>query len=35
MQPDQRQSLEEQYSRKLRDFQDDYKSTRESTSAKG
>jgi outer membrane protein len=29
MQPDQRQSLEQQYTRKLRDFQDDYKSTRE------
>jgi len=34
MQPDQRQSLEEQYSRKLRDFQDDYKSTRESLQEK-
>jgi outer membrane protein len=34
MQPDQRQSLEEQYSRKLRDFQDDYKSTRESLQQK-
>jgi outer membrane protein len=34
MQPDQRQSLEEQYSRKLRDFQDDYKSTRDSLQEK-
>jgi len=34
MQPDERQSLEEQYSRKLRDFQDDYKSTRDSLQEK-
>jgi len=34
MQPDQRQTLEEQYSRKLRDFQDDYKSTRDSLQEK-
>jgi outer membrane protein len=34
MQPDQRQSLEERYSRKLRDFQDDYKSTRDSLQEK-
>ncbi|HEX3409935.1 MAG TPA: OmpH family outer membrane protein [Candidatus Binataceae bacterium] len=34
MQPDQRQSLEQQYSRKLRDFQDDYKSTRETMQEK-
>jgi outer membrane protein len=29
MQPDQRQNLEQQYTRKLRDFQDDYKNTRD------
>ncbi|MGD0289950.1 MAG: OmpH family outer membrane protein [Candidatus Binataceae bacterium] len=34
MQPDQRQSLEQQYTRKLRDFQDDYKSTRETLQEK-
>jgi outer membrane protein len=34
MQPDQRQSLEQKYTRKLRDFQDDYKSTRESLEQK-
>jgi outer membrane protein len=34
MQPDQRASLEQQYTRKLRDFQDDYKSTRESLQQK-
>jgi outer membrane protein len=34
MQPDQRQSVEQQYTRKLRDFQDDYKSTRDSLQAK-
>jgi outer membrane protein len=34
MQPDQSQSLEQEYERKLRDFQDDYKSTRDSLQAK-
>jgi outer membrane protein len=34
MQPDQRQSIEQQYTRKLRDFQDDYKSTRETLQEK-
>ena len=34
MQPDQRQSLEDQYTRKLRDFQDDYKNTRDSLQEK-
>jgi len=34
MQPDQRQSVEQQYTRKLRDFQDDYKSTRETLQEK-
>jgi len=34
MQPDQRQNLEQQYTRKLRDFQDDYKSTRETLQQK-
>lgn len=34
MQPDQRQSLEQQYTRKLRDFQDDYKGTRETLQEK-
>jgi len=34
MQPDQRESLEQEYTRKLRDFQDDYKSTRDSLQAK-
>ena len=34
MQPEQRQSLEQQYTRKLRDFQDDYKSTRETLQQK-
>lgn len=34
MQPDQRQSLEQQYSRKLRDFQDDYKNSRDSLQEK-
>lgn len=34
MQPDQRQSLEQQYTRKLRDFQDDYKNTRDSLQEK-
>jgi outer membrane protein len=34
MQPDQRQSLEQKYTRKLRDFQDDYKGTRETLQQK-
>jgi len=34
MQPDQRQSLEQQYTRKLRDFQDDYKNTRDTLQQK-
>lgn len=34
MQPDQRQTLEQQYSRKLRDFQDDYKNSRDSLQEK-
>lgn len=34
MQPDQRQTVEQQYSRKLRDFQDDYKTTRDSLQQK-
>jgi len=34
MQPDQRQSLEQQYTRKLRDFQDDYKNTRDTLQEK-
>jgi outer membrane protein len=34
MQPDQRQNLEQQYTRKLRDFQDDYKNTRDSLQEK-
>jgi len=34
MQPDQRESLEQQYTRKLRDFQDDYKNTRDSLQEK-
>src|ERR1700752_395365 len=29
MQPDQRQNLENQYTKKLRDFQDDYKTSRD------
>ncbi len=34
MQPEQRQNLEQQYTRKLRDFQDDYKNTRETLQQK-
>lgn len=34
MQPEQRQSLEQQYTRKLRDFQDDYKNTRDTLQQK-
>lgn len=34
MQPDQRQALEQQYTRKLRDFQDDYKNTRDTLQQK-
>jgi outer membrane protein len=34
MQPDQRESLEQEYTRKLRDFQDDYKNTRDSLQEK-
>jgi outer membrane protein len=34
MQPEQRESLEQQYTRKLRDFQDDYKNTRDSLQEK-
>jgi outer membrane protein len=34
MQPDQRQNLEQQYTRKLRDFQDDYKNTRDTLQEK-
>jgi outer membrane protein len=34
MQPDQRESLETEYNRKLRDFQDDFKNTRDSLQAK-
>lgn len=34
MQPDERQRLEQQYTRKLRDFQDDYKNTRDSLQEK-
>jgi len=34
MQPDQRDSLEQEYTRKLRDFQDDYKNTRDSLQEK-
>jgi outer membrane protein len=34
MQPDQRESLETEYNRKLRDFQDDFKNTRDSLQEK-
>lgn len=34
MQPDQLQSLQQEYTRKLRDFQDDYKNTRDSLQEK-
>ncbi len=34
MQPDQLQSIQQQYTRKLRDFQDDYKNTRDSLQEK-
>jgi outer membrane protein len=34
MQPDQRDSLEQEYERKLRDFQEDYKNTRDSLQQK-
>jgi outer membrane protein len=34
MQPDQLQSLQQEYTRKLRDFQDDYKNTRDSLQQK-